>query len=127
VDTLRRNDINGMAWSPDGLQLASASQDGVNRIWDPTTEMVMHELGEFGVWKRAITWSANGQLLATSGQDSVIQVWDPTTGELLAELTGHSSPVWSAAWSPDGSRLATGSGNYQIPGGDTSIRLWGVP
>ena len=89
--------------------------------------MLAHDLGEFGSWKRAITWSANGQLLATSGQNPVIQVWDPTTGELLAELTGHNSPVWSAAWSPDGSRLATGSGNYEISGGDTSIRLWGVP
>ena len=29
--------MSALAWSPDGTRLATASDDGTVRIWDPTT------------------------------------------------------------------------------------------
>jgi WD40 repeat protein len=45
----------------------------------------------------------------------------------LQALEGHTGAVYTVAWSPDGSRLATGCGGYEGQGGDTHVRIWGIP
>jgi WD40 repeat protein/class 3 adenylate cyclase len=113
--------INDLALHPDGVHLATASQDGTVKIWDLSPQANREWLtlpGIAGEW-RGLAYSPDGTLLATSGRNNTAIVWDAATGEELVTLTGHSDRVLSIAFSPDGSRLATSSA-------DRTARVWDV-
>ena len=108
-----------VAWSPDGLRLATASSDQSARIWDAQTGAALLTLAGHQGGVSAVAWSPSGGRLATAGFDQTVCVWEAYTGQLLLRLRGHEYAVLGLAWSPDGSRLATSSD-------DNTVKLWDV-
>jgi WD40 repeat protein/DNA-binding XRE family transcriptional regulator len=102
--------VMGLAFSPDGKQLVSASLDGTVKIWSllPGAESVtvMSPAASFGT---RVAFSPNGSMFATNGGEGSATLWDAQTGEPRLTVQGHSMEVLSVVFSPDSTRFATGS------------------
>ena len=118
--------VLGLAWSPDGALLATASgtmNEGELElhVWEVAfggpapipshlVSLPGHRAGVYG-----LSWSPDGARLVSSGIDGSIRVFDLDGHERLTMM--HDAPVWSVQFSPDGSKLASGSH-------DTTARIW---
>jgi hypothetical protein len=100
--------VHAVAFSADGRQLATASDDNVARIWDLSTSREAARLTHApDSWLWAVTFSPDGHLLATGGDDNTARLWNLASLEEKARLQ-YKSSVLTLAISPEGSFLATG-------------------
>ena len=112
-----------MVFSRDGKHLASASNDGVVKLWDATR---LDEKQDARHTLRArvrgqclnVAFSPDGRRLATGGEGSTVKLWDVQTGEELQTLPGHSGDVYTVAFSPDPGRWIASAGE------DSTVKVW---
>jgi WD40 repeat protein len=105
------DNCSGLAFRPDGRQLASASYDRTIRLWNatPPADHKREELHVFPVahevWSVGI--SPDGKRVAAAIYDGDVQLWDAVTGRKLRTFTdSFSMAVFSMAFSPDGRCIA---------------------
>ena len=72
--------VSSMAWSPDGLRLATASLDNTTRVWNAESGEQLHELRGHTERVYSIAWSPDGLRLATASDDRTARVWDAGDG-----------------------------------------------
>jgi WD40 repeat protein len=122
------NNINHVAFSPDGKLIASGSLDNTIILWDVETQ---NPWGQPLHWENGsyfpgsarmnsvgiVAFSPDSKLLA-SGL-TTITLWNVATQRPLGQpLQGHTDTVMAIAFSPDGHILASGN--------DDGIILWDV-
>lgn len=106
---------NCVAFSTDGLTLASSKDKNIN-LWHVNTGDKIRTLTGHSHIVSCIAFSPDGLTFAScSGKN--IKLWDATNWQEICTLTNHSDAVWSIAFSPDGKTLASGSQ-------DKTIKLW---
>jgi WD40 repeat protein len=110
----------GLAFDPNGRQLASASYDQTIRIWDASTLAPGHRDARHvfqldqEVW--CVAFSPDGGRLAAAGEGPNLQLWDPVRGSLLREFPStFTGVVFSIAFSPDGRHLAGAGFDAGVP------------
>ena len=116
--------IKDIAFTPDGTQLVSASDDKVIRVWDlasgKTVRTIRGESAPGDAGKiYAMALSPDGKWLAAGGwlrhpteqskERHAIRLYDFASGRLVALLKGHENVVSGLAFSPDGRHLISGS------------------
>jgi ribosome biogenesis protein len=108
--------ITGVAWVQP-TQVISAGYDGFLRVWDASTQKIVHEL--VGAASPALCMSAHPdtQLVVTGHADSTVRLWDPRAGSTSEQqmqsqlvsgdtfLTGKQGFVSCVAWHPDTERM----------------------
>lgn len=109
--------VSAVAYSPDGMTIASVGSDKTVKLWDSITGKLRNTLIGHTQEINTIAFSSNGKLLASGSLDKTVKLWDVTTGKLIHTLTGHAASVQSVAFSPDGAIIASG-------GWDQSVKVW---
>ena len=69
------DDVLGLAFSPDGLALASTGRDKSVRVWEPATGQPLLTLPGHEADVHAAAFSPDGTLLATGSHDGKIRFW----------------------------------------------------
>ncbi|MDH6129697.1 WD40 repeat domain-containing protein [Kitasatospora sp. GP82] len=106
VSVLARHtdDINSVAWMPDGERLICVSEDGRATMWNALTGAFLGEVGSHTAHCMMVSVSAQG-LVATVGEDGMVSVTDP--GSEREPVTRHyESSIEGCSWSHDGQVLA---------------------
>jgi WD40 repeat protein/serine/threonine protein kinase len=109
--------VYGVAWSPDGSRIASASYDTTVRVWsaEGSGEPIVlrgHTDNVFG-----LAFSPDGRRIASASYDTTVRVWSADGRGQPKVLRGHTDKVYAVAWSPDGRRIASASA-------DRTVRVW---
>ena len=118
ISTVRAHheEVRSVAFSPDGLSLASGGHDGAVRVWDLST-WTLRQTYEPGHWTYTVRYAPDGEELAYGGTKrpiSSVGFWDLRTHEALEPLHGHLLNCWSVAYSPDHKYFVTGSEDGRV-------------
>ncbi|KAG8961625.1 hypothetical protein FRC03_005135 [Tulasnella sp. 419] len=115
--TAHSRELNAVAYSPDGLLLASGSNDGKVIIWDSRTGAQVHSLEYPSNVVTAVAFSPDGSVIASGSMYGSVRIWNTATGILVHSLNGHSLLVTSVSFSPSGDVVVSGSS-------DRTVILW---
>lgn len=125
--TLRTAEINCIAYSPDGRQLAAGCNDGSVGFWDPASGAELPRLQAQSGEIRCIAFSPDGRYLATAGgsltftpdgpsarqehwSDTLVHLWDLQSNREVATFTEHFSGIYKLAFDSSGNRLLSAGG-----------------
>jgi WD40 repeat protein len=99
--------INHVAFSPDGKQALTASDDHTARLWDVATGKPVGAALTHDDAVVHAAFSYDGQWVLTASSDGTARVWNAATGQPRTPPLRHGKPLYDAAFSPDGTRVAT--------------------
>ncbi|MCS6888134.1 MAG: serine/threonine protein kinase [Chloroflexus sp.] len=103
--------LTGIAFSPDGRQIAVGSINGNVYLLDAATGNVQHELRGHDGWVviRGVAYSPDGRLLASASLDGSVRLWNPANGTERGVLRQRGLRLLGLSWSPDGKRILASS------------------
>src|ERR1017187_10149070 len=136
------NKVESVAFSPDGREALTGSEDGTARLWNIATGDLIRTLncnegvrpGTIDTAGNArgtpirkgssnavysVAFSPDGRQILTGSWDQTARLWDAATGREIRRFLGHTARVSSVAFSPDGRQILTGSW-------DQTARLWDI-
>jgi WD40 repeat protein len=101
-----RGPVHGIAFSPDGRRVSTASQDGTIRVWDMDGGTAFTLPGHPG-GARTVHYSADGRWLVSTGTDETVRIWKAGTATEPIVFGGYGPAVVSATVDHDGTHVAT--------------------
>lgn len=109
--------VENIAYSPNGLLLASASDDGNVILWDINPAVKDHlkkTLKGHIALVYDVAFSPDGQYLVSGGGDSVVKVWNVNTGTSFFDLYGNEKSIRAVTFSPDSKYVVSGSDDHTV-------------
>jgi WD40 repeat protein/serine/threonine protein kinase len=89
------NNVPGVAYSPDGKRIATASLDGTTRLWDAVTGqelLILYNSDNVG----RVEFSPDGKYLATLDQAGISRVYVLSVVDLIALAESRLTRWWTA-------------------------------
>ncbi len=124
VRTLRGHKMTvfGVAFSPDGQTIATASVDDTCCLWGVRTGQRLAELGGHQGGTYSVAFSPDGKTLAVGCNEGELKLWNLATRRDMMTLAAEPHTIFAVSFSPDGSTLATVSFNHHNE--ECSLKLW---
>ncbi|MFQ3651198.1 MAG: WD40 repeat domain-containing protein, partial [Gemmataceae bacterium] len=117
-----RENVFGIALTPDGKQVLTVSGDPSIKIWDAVTGKTLKTYAEGSNGHKQIILGLavrpDGNQFLTASADNTLKVWDMPSSNALREIVVAAQPRLVAV-SPDGTRLAAACS-------DGKLRLWNL-
>ncbi|CAG8381999.1 unnamed protein product [Penicillium salamii] len=117
------SEITQACFSPDGKALATASADGLIRVWDTSTGIVIQYLESH---QQAVTWLSylkSNESLASASLDGTVRAWD-TKRAMSEEIFKSDEEVVTAAFCPISECFIIGLGSGRILLRNDSKSTW---
>jgi eukaryotic-like serine/threonine-protein kinase len=115
----KENRIEGVAFSPDGINLAIAQNGGLIAVRNLETNALVATAKGWTRWDGSLAFSHNSEYLAIAGYDKAIRIWNVGTDIEEKVLQGHTAPAIVVAFSSDDKFLVSG-------GTDARLLIWDV-
>lgn len=116
--------VQAVAFSPDGLLVASGGADGAVKIWEARSGSVLRSLPAHARGVTELLFSPDGTELLTAGRDRYARRWSVSTGALLRTLGRHAEYLTALAYAPDGKTAATAGGGLSNDGAVDEVAVW---
>ena len=127
--------VLGVAITPDGRRVVSASGDSTLRVWDLESGQSLRTIQDHSDGVNGVAITPDGRRTVSASDDNTLRVWDLESGRELA-LHAADGPPDCCAVSLDGRTIVAGESSGRVhllilveadetkpPIGDTKIRL----
>ncbi|MEO1134262.1 MAG: WD40 repeat domain-containing protein, partial [Cyanobacteria bacterium J06639_1] len=121
--------VTSVAFSPRGMQLATADASGAVYVWDPESGERVSALGDRSTWITRVAFSPDGRTLAVATRDRSLTLWNLDTRQPTLNLTDFDGWVTDIQFAPDGNAIAaaTDSGTVEVRSLQDGIPLQTAP
>ena len=110
--------VTSVAFSPDGTEVATASDDCTVVVCDSRTGQ-RRRVFQMSLGASHVAYSPDGNFIVMGERSGRIRVCDAKLGTFVADLDGHTAPVWQLQFLPDARTLLSRSD-------DGTFRMWNV-
>jgi WD40 repeat protein len=100
--------VHDAIYHPDGSRIASTGDDGLVKVWDTDTGLLVQSmLGQLG-GVNFPAFSPDGSVVAAANRNGGVSTWELSSGREIMTLGGDGLEIRAVTFSPDGTRLAAG-------------------
>ncbi len=108
------NFVESASFSPDGLTLATASDDGTIRLWNASNGKLMRTIEAHADDAECAVFSPDGRTLVSASDDGTLKLWDASSGKLMRTLIDNSSNATRPQPRPEGRAIISGRDDSTI-------------
>ena len=121
--------VDAVAFSLDGVLVATASRDGLEQVWEATSGSERTEFNPHHDKVYAIEFSRGHDLIVSAGGDDAVVVSSVATGMPVARLEGAKARIITAHFDAEAHRVvgASWDGTTRVWDATSPYRRWSTP
>ncbi|MEM8719784.1 MAG: AAA family ATPase, partial [Cyanobacteria bacterium P01_G01_bin.39] len=112
--------VLSLSYSPNGKYLVTGSSDRMVRLWDVSSQSLIHTFDGHEDWVMSVDFSHDSKYIASASKDKKVKLWDVKNPKTpIQTFSGHTDVVMSVDFSHDSKYLVSASH-------DKKVKLWDV-
>jgi WD40 repeat protein len=108
------DDVNSVAFSPDGRLALSGSSDKTLRLWEVKSGREIRSFNEHSDSVTSVTFSPDGRLALLGSWDGSSRLWNVQTEEEVAQIVSFKDGEWASILPKQGYYVASAKGEQYI-------------